>query len=270
MEKRQEKRLIIIFCYLLGVGLIFYGADLLWGKKETCLDGIKNQNEEEIDCGGVCNKCQDKIAVKDIEIVDKGFVPGGSPGKFDFWGEISNPNSVYGAKKFDYEVVFKNSGEEIIDKKNGQNFILPGEKKYIILTNISFENLSSVDFSISQPDWVQFQDYYERPQLKIVNKNYSKTNSGVNFSEALGLLKNESPFDFNVISIGIILRDGDGNVLAVNSTEMRTIRSREEREFKAIWPNSFSGEVEKVEAFPEIDIFDSEAFFKGHIEEQKL
>ena len=26
--------------------------------KESCFDGIKNQNEEKIDCGGVCNQCQ--------------------------------------------------------------------------------------------------------------------------------------------------------------------------------------------------------------------
>ncbi len=29
-----------------------------FAKKETCFDGIKNQNEERIDCGGICKACE--------------------------------------------------------------------------------------------------------------------------------------------------------------------------------------------------------------------
>lgn len=28
-----------------------------FSKKESCVDGVKNQNEEDVDCGGVCTKC---------------------------------------------------------------------------------------------------------------------------------------------------------------------------------------------------------------------
>ncbi|MDP3765564.1 MAG: hypothetical protein Q8R04_03560 [Nanoarchaeota archaeon] len=33
-----------------------------FAKKETCFDGIKNQNEEGIDCGGSCKPCESQIA----------------------------------------------------------------------------------------------------------------------------------------------------------------------------------------------------------------
>ena len=32
-----------------------------FAKKETCFDGIKNQNEEDIDCGGLCKPCQKQV-----------------------------------------------------------------------------------------------------------------------------------------------------------------------------------------------------------------
>ncbi len=32
-----------------------------FAKKETCFDGIKNQNEEGIDCGGLCKQCEEQI-----------------------------------------------------------------------------------------------------------------------------------------------------------------------------------------------------------------
>ena len=34
-------------------------------KQETCFDKIKNQNEEEIDCGGVCKPCEKKLDCND-------------------------------------------------------------------------------------------------------------------------------------------------------------------------------------------------------------
>jgi len=36
-------------------------------QKPSCYDGIKNQNEENIDCGGVCNTCNNPITVPDNE-----------------------------------------------------------------------------------------------------------------------------------------------------------------------------------------------------------
>ena len=30
-------------------------------KKETCFDGVQNQNEEEVDCGGICKQCENQI-----------------------------------------------------------------------------------------------------------------------------------------------------------------------------------------------------------------
>ncbi len=33
-----------------------------FAKKETCFDGIKNQDEDGIDCGGICKQCEEQIA----------------------------------------------------------------------------------------------------------------------------------------------------------------------------------------------------------------
>ena len=27
---------------------------------ETCFDGLKNQNEKDVDCGGICDPCDSK------------------------------------------------------------------------------------------------------------------------------------------------------------------------------------------------------------------
>ncbi len=39
--------------------LFLFGCQGSGSKSESCSDGIKNQNETDIDCGGICSKCQD-------------------------------------------------------------------------------------------------------------------------------------------------------------------------------------------------------------------
>jgi len=117
---------------------------------------------------------------------------------------------------------------------------------------------------LKEAEWVEFIDFFEEPNLKIVNKKYEQITSGVGFSQAVGLLKNESPYDFDLITLRVVLRDSSGKVLAVNSTEMRTVRSGDERGFEVEWPGSFSGDVSAVDVQPEVNIFSSEVFLKNN------
>jgi hypothetical protein len=263
MEKRTIKRMIIILIYLFLLLFVAYTFYKAFKPKESCFDKIKNQNEEDVDCGGVCAKCK-KITAQDLVVQDRGFVENGSQGKYDFWALISNPNSSFGAKSFRYEIKFKDANGSVIASRSGSEFILPGEKKYVVENSLeSSVAPSSTEFAISKTEWAEFNNYYEKPNLNIVNKNYNQINSGVGFSEASGLLKNDSPYDFNVIKIQIMLKNYNGKIVALNSTEMRTVKSGEDRDFKVLWPNRFPGDVAGVDAQTEVNIFESEAFIRN-------
>jgi hypothetical protein len=263
MEKRSAKRLIIILIYLVLLALIALVVYQAVRPRETCLDKIKNQNEEDMDCGGVCAPCK-KISAADLIIQNKGFVENGHQGGYDFWALVSNPNNSFGAKSFQYEIKFKDAGGSVTADRTGTEFILPGEKKYIVENNLdSSASPADAEFVISKTEWAEFNNYYEKPNLNIVNKNYSQINSGAGFSEVYGLLKNESPYDFNAIKIQVMLKNPEGKIIALNSTEMRTVKSGEERDFKALWLNRFSGDVAGVETQPEVNIFEVEAFIKN-------
>lgn len=262
MEKLKRKKIIIISVYLALFILLIFGIYSIFRSDETCFDGIKNQNEQDVDCGGICQKECDLVEAQDLIIGEKGAVSSGTNGKYDFYVQIINPNAVFGSDKFDYLINFKNSSGDIVAFRSGSGFILPGERKYIIENNIeSSEIPSSFDFNISNLNWDQFNEY-EKPNIQIVNKNYSENSSETEFSEASGLLKNESPFDFDLIKIQIILKNAQGEIVALNSTQMKTVKSGEERDFKAVWTNGFSGSVANMEVQADVNIFDSETFLK--------
>ena len=272
MGKRQIKRMIIILIYLIILGMIIWLFYALTKTKETCTDKIKNQNEEGVDCGGVCAPCK-HIVVRPLTIGATGVVSGGVADQYDFYSLISNPNNVFGSGKIDYEVDLKDANGNVLARREGTSFILPGEQKYIVENNLPAPvSPAGGEIIIKNTQWTQFDDYYKNPEIEIVNKNYSTIKSGVGFAEATGLLRNKSPFDFNEIVVRIILKDSSGKVLALNSTSMETVNSGQERDFRTFWPSKFLGSenVQDMGTQVEVNVFDSEAFVKKYFGVQKF
>jgi hypothetical protein len=271
MEKSTRKRSIIIPVYLVIFSLVIFGIYSIFKPKPNCFDGVKNQNEEGVDCGGVCaKKCAAVIQAQDLVVEKIGIVPAGIAGKYDFYAQILNPNAVYGSKNFSYSISFKDSSGAITASKNGSSYILPGERKFIVENNLDVPTAETLGFKINNSDWIEFASYYQRPDINVINKTYDEISGGTEFAEAKGLLKNNSPFDFDTIVIRIILKDDAGNVLALNSTEMNTVNSGEQRDFRIAWPNSFPGKVASMEAQPEVNIFSSDAFVQKYYQAEKF
>lgn len=270
-DKYQKKRAVIIAVYLIIFFLLCYGIYSWLKPKPSCFDGKQNQNETGVDCGGICGKTCTITAQENLIVRQVGFVESGIASKYDIYGEVSNPNGALGSNKFDYEFRVKNANGNIIAKRSGTNFILPGDKKYITETNVETVDVpANVELDINNVQWVEINDYYERPGLKVINKNYTETSSSVDFSEATGLLKNESPFDFNFVKLNIILKDMSGKIVAINSTRINTVNSGENRDFRVTWPNKFSGSVSNMEVQAEVNVFDSETFFKKYFKPAKF
>lgn len=271
MEKARRKRIIIIFIYLVIIFLIVYGIYSALKPKPNCFDSIKNQNEEGVDCGGVCaKKCETVIQAQELVVEKIGVVPAGIVGKYDFYAQIVNPNAVYGSKNFSYTISFKDAAGNTMAGKDGSSFTLPGERKYIVENNLDVPVGATPGFRINNSDWIEFKDYYQRPDVNVINRTYNEISGGTEFAEAKGLLKNNSPFDFDTITIRVILKDDSGNVVALNSTRMNTVNAGEQRDFRVTWPNSFPGKVASMEAQPEVNIFSSNAFFQKYYQAEKF
>jgi hypothetical protein len=268
---RSSKRNIIISIYLL-VFVVFLILIYLWLKPApSCFDAKQNQNEEGLDCGGICAEKCALVAERDLAVQQAGFVPSGVANNYDIFGIVSNPNQNLGSVSFNYQFVVKNAAGAVIATKNDKGFILPGETKYLVVSNQAIQDTpATVELSLTNPQWVEVNDLYEKPQLKIVYKNYSEITSGVGFSEVTGLLKNESPLSFTTIKVEIILKDDQGQVIALNSTQMGTVQAGENRDFRVFWPNRFTGTVANMEIQPEVNVFDSDAFVKKYFKPAKF
>jgi hypothetical protein len=263
---RKKKQILIGTIFVILVALFFVGTYYAFIKSpETCFDNKQNQNEQGVDCGGVCAMiCEEQIDAQDIKVVETVFVPGGNS-RFDAFVRVYNPNDTAGASSFTYKIDLKDASGKVIATRTGESYILPQEKKYIMEMNMETSSTPvSMEVAFSGSTWERFSGYQERPAINIYNKYYGLVNDGVNYGRATGLVANESPYDFRSIIVRVILRDVSGKVLAFNSTELRTMQSKEEREFFLIWPTAFPGTVEKVEMETDADIYHSGNFVRQY------
>lgn len=269
VDKYQKKRVAISIIWLVIFGLLFFGAYRLFVPRATCTDGIKNQNEEDVDCGGVCSKCQ-RIEAEPLVVLKAGFTDSGIVGKRDFYALVKNPNNSFGSKVFAYTASIKDSQGGVLISRSGKSFILPGEEKYIVETNLDAENPVTASLDIHSSDWIEFSDAYEKPNVRVVNKEYNPITGGTEFAEAKGLLKNESSYDFDSIKIQVILLDKGRNVIGLNSTLLRTVNSAESRDFRIAWPSRISGEVSDMITQADINVFDSQNFIKRYYKSEQF
>lgn len=261
MTKRLKKQLIVASIFLLfvvGAGFLVYYS---FRPAPTCSDGVQNQGEEGIDCGGPCSSCE-LSELNEIEVlwtkalsVQDNF--------YDLAAQIKNPNQNYGSGHLPYQFEIYDSANNLIGRFSGQTFILPNQTKYLVRTRIESERpIKRVGlFFDKEINWQKLEDI-QPFQLSVEKKEYrllSEQEPG--FSQARALVVNRTNFDFDKIEIDVLLFDDSRNLLAVNTSEIRTLLAGQERDFVSTWFNRIEGgQVVFVGIEAETNVFDPSNF----------
>jgi hypothetical protein len=268
MTRRTTKQLIIalIFIFILsGFGFLIYYFSR---PAPSCFDGIQNQEEEGIDCGGPCLPCE-FVYIKEIEVLWAKAILGQN----NFYGlaaQIKNPNQNYGSGQIPYHFELYDSENNLISQSADSAFILPNQTKYLVQAKIeSSLQVSSVGLSFGEIEWQKIEGY-QPPQLFIQQKEYRLLSSEEpGFSQVRGVLINKTNFDFAQIEIDVLLFDSARQLLALNTTEIRALSASQERDFVATWFKEIDGQVTFVEIEAETNIFDPDNYLpadRGELE----
>lgn len=254
------KRVVITLAFAVLFGVIGYFLYYVATPAPTCTDKKQNQGEKGIDCGGPCSPCKDVVQTQDIAIKEVAVALGGNS-TYDVVAKISNPNDILGASVFNYVFKLKDSNGNVVATREGSNFILPADSKYVAELGLQTENgsaPSNVELTISDVKWEKLNDI-GKPQIGIYNKNFGEIPTG-DGSEADGVIRNESGYDLNKISIVIILRSEKGDIVGINKTEKTAVRAKEERDFRLTWPYQLSAPVQSIEVDAQSNVFDPQNF----------
>jgi len=215
----------------------------------TCSDGIKNQNEDDIDCGGPCKKCEN---IEQIKILNKEFIQTVAD-SYDLVARIKNPNIYLGGEILNYKFSLYDNNNQLIGVRTGKTYILPQEVKYIIETRVgSDKTVSEIDFEITNIVWKKINEINDL-EIRIKNKEYQKFETS---SKLVGTIENKTSYNFNTIEIAGVLFDENDKIIAVSKTSMNTVLMNESRGFEMVWPYAVS-EIKSFDVRAYTNIFET-------------
>ncbi len=231
--KRFLKQLVYGIFYLsafVGMGFVIYYWFFI--PKQTCFDGIKNQNEEAIDCGGVCESCE----LKTLNLIS-GEVKVFSAGKYksNILVRIENPSSNYFLRNFSYEFnIFSSLGTKLASI-NKESSILPKEVKYLVVSGIDYDyhDIEKVVFKLINQNW--------EPVSNLARYDFKtdgiKVGISGRYTEIEGEFENASSLNFSSIRVIGVIFDKAGVVLNGGTTELNEIKAFGKTPFKIYLPS---------------------------------
>lgn len=273
MDYRRKKQIIIASILALILILLAISAYFKWFyAAPTCADNKQNQGEEGVDCGGPCSISCELLTVKNLQVewAKAVFL---KDGQYDLVAKVDNVNPNYGLGKFNYSFKLFNDKKQLLVEKQGSSFILPNQKKYIIETNVaSGSKPASVELAIEdtpKTDWRRLTNGFETPdiyvhdkQFKYLEKQPNKTQNGA--AQASGIIKNNSNFDFDKISVSVVLFNEKKEIIGVNKTEAYTIPAGEERYFSTLWFSPLSDDVKSADMLADTNLFSDSNFMRRY------
>ncbi len=263
--QRILKRTVIIFVYLVIFSAIFTLGYFIFRTPPTCQDLLKNQGEEGVDCGGPCAKCEPLPDIQNIKILEKSLIPTGAS-KYDALVKIENPNALFGIASLEYSMDFLDASGKVLARKEGNSFLLPEETKYIFAFGAQTETKpATLELRVTSFRWQKFNDYQE-PDLPVYQKEFNFISGGSGFARLTAKFQNRSGYDFRKIITKAVIRDTDGNPIAINETSSNDVRANEEREVSFSWPEPFSEnmDVRGIEVNSEANVFDEDNFMRKY------
>jgi hypothetical protein len=236
MSWAQSRRLV----YIGGIIIIFLLVVVLptilhFNKAPTCFDNKQNQDEQGIDCGGVCNLlCKNQYVPL---VVNWSRFSKVSTGVYNVMAYIENPNPNAGINELSY--VFRLFDKEglLLRERYGKT-IAPANKVMAVFEPEMYTGNQipqRVDFVIIQPTTWLKQNSAESA-LSVTQSVITQEDSAPRLSATL---TNKTIYQIkNIEAVGIIY-SGD-NAVAFSRTMVETLNDKESVEINFNWPAPFS------------------------------
>ncbi len=259
MATWATKRKIEYVSITLAVLILFVGvpAFFYFYTPPTCSDGIQNQGEKGIDCGGPCKRlCQSDFLPAVVLWTDSEKI---APGLYNLAAYIENPNINAAAVNVPYQFSAYDSDGVLIIQVRGLVTIPPNRNTLAFLGAVDMGKRrpakGGVTFSFLQPPtWHVSHDGLAK--LAVLDKQYSEDTNGSSLQVSL---KNTGLLPFTNVSVFSVLADADGNHLAFSKTFIDQIAAGDQVMAPFTWPFSNNGKVVTQEILPFIDpVFDAQ------------
>lgn len=215
---------MLIVIVIVGGGIWFF-----W-PQATCFDSRQNQNEEGVDCGGICEKkCLGQV--EDVRVIWTRFFEI-ERGFYDTATLVDNPNSLAGAKEIVYRFKLHDKDNILIAIREGRTFINPRERFVIFESRIrTLERIPArASIEINPIPWERLDS--SKPDVSSFGYNLIQEP----FGRLEATLRNNDIFEVENLEVVALLQDKSENAIAVSRTVVKSIARESEKRIGFTWP----------------------------------
>lgn len=201
----------------------------------SCTDGVQNQSEQGIDCGGPCSLSCDVKALAPLSVSGPVDVFGLSSGKAVLLARVSNANQEYKATQFFYRFLVHDASGKLIETVSGSNSISALEQKYIFepKVNTPFEKIGNVTMEFYDISWKKSYAALA-PQIAVIAG--PETTIGADNVTVDGTLKNQGSVDASDITIVAVLYDKYGTKVFASQWVVSSLAADATQSFTVLFP----------------------------------
>lgn len=202
----------------------------------SCFDGLKNQDELGVDCGGSCSAvCQSEVS--DLEVLwSQVFRVSG--GVYDAAALVENPNPAIGAERLSYRFRVFDEKNVLITERIGVAYVNPSERVLIfeprLDTGERIPRRAFIDFE-EVPVWKRVPTA-ARTRLVIEDKRFES----VPRPRVTATVVNQSVAGVPDAEAMVVLSNAEGNAFAVSRTKVGRIAGDGKKSVAFTWPEPFA------------------------------
>ncbi len=232
-----------------GIALFFAALTLLtwylfFYAPPTCFDGIQNQDEQGIDCDGVCTL----MCLAPRVDADWTRAVRTAPGVYHGVSLIKNPLTDVRGTDLQYTMSLYDSENILVAERRGRLALDPGATRVLFEPNITTGARIPVRAIVRVDGGVWERGQSTADEIRII--------PGVVDERALtftATLENMTPQAQNAIVANALLYDADGILVTASETRVPVLGARERQEIVFTWPEPFARPIRTSDIVVRID-----------------
>jgi hypothetical protein len=230
---------------IIGVPTFFY-----FYRAPTCDDGVQNQDEKGIDCGGMCKRlCASEIS-DPIVLWQRVFQV--APGVYNAVAYIRNPNVQTEVKDVPYRFRLYDEKSILIVEKTGHTFI-PANQTFAVFeadirTGSRTATRATFDFT-EIPQWSDRLINTNKPVLSVQDITLKNETSAPRLEATI---VNKSLIAVPKLDAVAIIYDKQDNAIAASRTIVENLLGELSQKVTFTWPSPFSDTAVRKEVITRI------------------
>ncbi len=244
----RRRFFILLIVGAVGAAILAIIAIATFYKAPSCTDGIQNQGETGIDCGGPCPYlCTAQEQPPTVLFTQA--LPNGA-GRTDIIALVENKNADAAAQNVPYHLMLYGAGQVLLGDLQGTLDLPPGATIPLYIPNVASgkQTVTSAFLNIaaSAPNWFRMTS---DPRIVPTVSNTALGGSAT-APRIEATLTNPSVTMLTNVRAVVLVRGAGGNVIAASATIVPSIAPQGQATVLFTWNGAFSGVPLSIEVIP--------------------